>query len=952
MLKKISLFIFLLAAGTVVAQEDCYDGIDNDADGDIDLNDDECDCAGFGFDTLESLIPNPSFEDMSCCPTAAAMLGCADYWEQASSATSDYFNLCGITAKPGHFPPMFPLPGAAGGTGYAGFYDQDGWQEYIGACLLSPLNAGTTYVLNLWMAWGSSGTDLDFALYGTTDCADLPWFDFDCPIGEGDWQLLDETSLSFTTDGAWQEVTLTFTPAVDIYAVCMGGNCDAPASWNYFYVDELVLLDSSSFSGGGDIFTSGSYCEGDLMLNVDIDTFGGDWQWFYEGVALVGETGSTLDPMATGPGTYQAVYTLGADCEEFTYSLEVPDIPEADFTFSDMCDGEAVDFTDNSTVGSGAITEWDWDLGDATGSSILEDFLYTYSGPGTYTVELIVTTSDGCKDTVEQDVTIFPVPNAEFEFEINGQSSADGATGGCIANPLTFTDLSTIGGGGSIVGWDWSFGDGGTSTATDPTHTYDAPGTYTVTLEVTSDNGCTDVYTFEVIMTDAAELDVIFNSPSCYGFTDGSVTADIEGGDSPTIEITNAAGDLLNTGGSNTANTLGGGWYYIWVDDGTGCTAEAAVFLEEPGPLGADLDLTFPLCHGDYTGTAVVDEVFNAQGDLNNITFIWNPDPPAVSGLNADSIWSLGAGTYTLTINDDNGCSNEIEFEITQPDELVFNELGFDPAYCRLFPYQSGNGVVYAAAGGGTPDYEYEWCGPAGPDEDCTSSTTWGGRNPGFYTITITDDNGCILTQTIKLDSLNPIADFDVVSNELNSALEGTAVVCAEYINQSENFANPNNPFADTTFWWTMDNGNASWILSKDYFETFDTCYADGGTYEVCLMVQNKNGCVDTTCKTITVFTPLDFTPINIFTPDGDGINDVFTFTHVAKGVKTFHCTVVNRWGVTMAEIDDINSGWDGTDRNGSVVTDGVYFYVYEGEAENGNPFSGQGTIHLVAHGK
>jgi gliding motility-associated-like protein len=253
---------------------------------------------------------------------------------------------------------------------------------------------------------------------------------------------------------------------------------------------------------------------------------------------------------------------------------------------------------------------------------------------------------------------------------------------------------------------------------------------------------------------------------------------------------------------------------------------------------------------------------------------------------------------------------------------------------------------VYAAAGGGTPDYTYEW------ENLCTGSTvnttTWGGLNPCDYQITVVDDNGCVLTQIITLDSLNPIADFTITSDQLNSALEGTAVVCATFTNISQNFSNPIDPLSDTTFFWNLDTPNASWLLTHDFFQTFDTCYADEGQYEICLVAQNKNGCVDTACKTITAFTPPVIVAPNVFSPDGDGVNDVYTFDYLAKGIAEFHCVIVNRWGVIMAEINDVSTGWNGTDKSGSTCTDGVYFFTWEAIADNGEEMAGQGTVQII----
>ena len=91
MKKTLGLLVFLLSFSVVYGQEICDNGIDDDADGLIDLNDPDCVCSSA---IISSLIPNPSFEDMDCCPTSYSQLNCASIWSQATSATSDYFN-CG-----------------------------------------------------------------------------------------------------------------------------------------------------------------------------------------------------------------------------------------------------------------------------------------------------------------------------------------------------------------------------------------------------------------------------------------------------------------------------------------------------------------------------------------------------------------------------------------------------------------------------------------------------------------------------------------------------------------------------------------------------------------------------------------------------------------------------------------------------------------------------------------
>jgi gliding motility-associated-like protein len=409
---------------------------------------------------------------------------------------------------------------------------------------------------------------------------------------------------------------------------------------------------------------------------------------------------------------------------------------------------------------------------------------------------------------------------------------------------------------------------------------------------------------------------------------------------------------VVNAGGSNTANSLTAGTYTLSVDLGLGCIKDTTVTLINPDRIEATIDLTHVLCNGDATGIAEVTSLNGAQTgsaqplDQENAVYNWNPNPANIGGIGADSSYNMTAGTYTLIVNDEMGCSETFEFTITEPTAVEFIELGTIPAMCRKYPYQVGNGAVFAAAGGGTPDYDYLWMDLQ--DSTVTGNTTWGALNPGQYEIFVQDNNGCTLTQIVTLDSISPIADFEMTSPAFVAEWEGTAPVAVHFENTSYGFSNGLDPLADTICWWNFDYDNINWVLSDSLGETFDTTYNEGGQYEVCLVAVNKNECVDTLCKTIIVYDPLQFQPVNIFTPNGDGDNDEFTFVHRADAVSIFSCTVVDRWGLTVAEFDNITDTWDGTDKNGSQVPDGVYFYVYEGTADNGTEFSGQGTVTIV----
>ena len=96
------------------------------------------------------------------------------------------------------------------------------------------------------------------------------------------------------------------------------------------------------------------------------------------------------------------------------------------------------------------------------------------------------------------------------------------------------------------------------------------------------------------------------------------------------------------------------------------------------------------------------------------------------------------------------------------------------------------------------------------------------------------------------------------------------------------------------------------------------------------------------------IFDPLEFKPVNVFTPNNDGVNDIFTFDYWASAVATFECVIVDRWGVQVADLQDITDSWDGTNYSGNICPDGIYYYTYTGVSTDGTVFSGQGFTHII----
>ena len=513
----IFLTVIFMISTLSFAQEICNNAIDDDGDGLIDLNDDDCDCGGFV--PVESLIPNHSFEDHTCCPWTFSQLDCADTWVQASDATSDYFNTCGITSI--FADPEFPLPG--GGEGYVGFYAHAvyGYDEYIGACLDGPLIAGTSYVLNLFVAYSNGGTGLDLSIYGTPNCADLPWAGLECPIGVGDWELLDHANLVLNPDHSWMEVTLTFTPPVDMDAIAIGGACVAgDGVYSYYFVDELTLLDEHSFYG---MDSEGGWCSDDLVLTAETDTVGGGWQWYKNGVAIIGEVSEAFNPVPYGEGEFTAVYTLDDYCESVSYFSPETSII-ADFTFESHCFPGVSSFENISSYDDIDEVVFEWDFGDGEGSGE-ESPTHEYAVPGAYDVTLIVKSADStCNDTMMYVFSVGNIPVAEIDLTSDGLFDWAGHLVVCTNEEVNFISLSTVDAPSIIDSWKWYVDGVLVSTDENPIHIFTDIGVYDISLEVETNFGCI-VSTFAELYVTGVDADfttdnqcafdeVVFNNTS------------------------------------------------------------------------------------------------------------------------------------------------------------------------------------------------------------------------------------------------------------------------------------------------------------------------------------------------------------------------------------------------------------------------------------------------------
>jgi len=199
-----------------------------------------------------------------------------------------------------------------------------------------------------------------------------------------------------------------------------------------------------------------------------------------------------------------AVLLLHAGCSKKDSVTDPKAGPTANFAATPLSGSSPldVDFTNQSVSGSSAILSVRWDFGDGATSAVTSPS-HLYGLAGTYTVSLTVTTADGTDTRTRVDYIVVgdgsgaTPPNAVF---------SGAPTGGNAPLLVNFTDASTAG-SSPITGWSWTFGDGATSTAQNPSHTYNANGSYTVALAVTTSVGTdTEIKANYIVVSSAPVL--------------------------------------------------------------------------------------------------------------------------------------------------------------------------------------------------------------------------------------------------------------------------------------------------------------------------------------------------------------------------------------------------------------------------------------------------------------
>jgi gliding motility-associated-like protein len=237
-----------------------------------------------------------------------------------------------------------------------------------------------------------------------------------------------------------------------------------------------------------------------IPFNITAATATGSGYWTSTGDGTFpnGNNGLSVDYL---PGTndiangsvqiiFNSLNNGGCQQQRDTLFVTIIPAPTTAFSYTSVCPGVAMQFTDLSTSVSPIVT-WNWNFGEpssSTNTSTVQNPTHSYATGGWYNVTLIVSSANGCPDTVVMPVYVYPQPVPAFT-----------TNGFCLNDGTLFDDISTVD-TGSVVSWQWNFGDNTNATDSLPFHFYSQSGTWNVTLIVTSNFGCSDTISQPVLI--------------------------------------------------------------------------------------------------------------------------------------------------------------------------------------------------------------------------------------------------------------------------------------------------------------------------------------------------------------------------------------------------------------------------------------------------------------------
>lgn len=513
-------------------------------------------------------------------------------------------------------------------------------------------------------------------------------------------------------------------------------------------------------------------------------TSGGTFPYTYLWDDPNGQT--TITAVGLCPGPYNVTVTDANGCTDMAFvNIFQPTEVTANITVNNatcgQCNGQA------SVAPSGGVQPYSYLWGDGQTTATVTGLC-----PGVYNVDVI--DQFGCVTNF-----IVPVNNDGGPTSATVSSTDASCFGACDGT----AEVSNVVGGTAPYTYLWVPGGQTTSSVNGL-----CAGTYNV--QVIDDLGC--IFTQQVTVNEPSQIVPAYvSTPASCGNADGTITVSPTGGDGgpytyvwvPNVSITNSA-----TG-------LSAGVYSVTVIDGSGCSVNISIPVNNISGPNATASASPATCNGVCDGTVTV----SATGGTAPYTYLWN-DPSAQS---TNTAIGLCAGQYSVTVTDANGCITVRQVTVDEPSLLSFSLPIVSDALCN----SACDGEITVVTSGGTLPYTVAWSPSGGNLPTAT------GLCAGTYTATVTDANGC--TALVQAT----VGEPDTLVTAVTSVDASCFGVC-----DGEATAVPSGGTAPYTYQWDDPANSTTDVVTG-------LC---AGTYTV--IVTDANGCADTT--TVVINEPSD----------------------------------------------------------------------------------------------
>jgi len=492
-------------------------------------------------------------------------------------------------------------------------------------------------------------------------------------------------------------------------------------------------------------------------------------------------------------------------------------------------------------------------------------------------------------------------------------------------------------------------------------------------LTIADANGCSIDTTVSIgsppgiVITSVNATDVL-----CTGDCNGSIT----------INATDASEYSLDGNTYTPSNVFTGlcaGGYTVYAQNSNGCFESEQVILGSPAPVSVIVESDTTIC---IDGTASL--YVTASGGVGSFTYLWDNNM-ATQGINVSPLTSQ---TYCVRATDGNGCASNLSCVTVTVNQALNATALSDQAICPEDMAQIS--AAGTGGNGGPYNYVWDQGVGAGSNQIVspagttiyTVSVTDGCETPAatasvtitIYPTPVIGFSGDVLSGCMPIDvsfaeinvpvgsqcfwdfgdggTSNDCSDVSYVFTQAgcwNVSLEITTpdgcaasydavnYICVyDYPSASFTFGpqpatilNPTIAFVNTssgasTYDWTFD---VLGVADSDNAENPDyTFLSEPGTYEVCLSATSNEGCATDTCANVVINDELLLYVPNSFTPNGDGVNDVFLPIVNGEDPLKYDLLIFNRWGELIFEEQHSSQGWDGYHK-GVLAQDGVYVW-------------------------